>query len=161
MMAELAARADDLRLDLFGGFRMTAGGRPVPISSRRARALIGFLRLARDGSASRERLAGLLWSDRGEEQARASLRQCLLEIRAALTPFAVELIQAGRDSIGLNAGGPASDVSELEHVIAAKDPVALAGALENLADRELLADAGVGGLLIGRASCRERVSSVV
>ena len=84
--------ADGARLDLFGGFRLTANGMPVGVSSRRARGLIAYLCAMRDGSAARERLAGLLWSDRGEEQARASLRQCLLEIKAALNGTGCELI---------------------------------------------------------------------
>jgi DNA-binding SARP family transcriptional activator len=134
------------RLDLFGGFRLTAGGHSVAISSRRARALIGYLCTVRDGAASRERLAGLLWSDRGEEQARASLRQCLLEIRSALSPAGFELIEAGRETIRLRRDGPASDVAELEAALGGKDAAGLTRVLERLGNVQLLADAGVGGL---------------
>jgi DNA-binding SARP family transcriptional activator/TolB-like protein len=53
---------------------------------KKARALLGYL-AAQDGQAvSRERLADLLWPYQGSEQARHSLRNCLLELRKALGP---------------------------------------------------------------------------
>ena len=72
------------RCRVFGVFAVEAPQGPIRIRSRRARALLGYLLLAPPGGATRERLSGLLWSDRGEEQARASLRQCLLELRKEL-----------------------------------------------------------------------------
>src|SRR5215468_5059117 len=51
---------------------------------KKARALLGYL-AAQDGRVvSRERLADLLWPYQGSEQARHSLRNCLLELRKAL-----------------------------------------------------------------------------
>ncbi len=51
---------------------------------KKARALLAYL-AAEDGRAvSRERLADLLWPYQGSEQARHSLRNCLLELRKAL-----------------------------------------------------------------------------
>jgi DNA-binding SARP family transcriptional activator len=58
---------------------------------KKARALLGFLAAQQGGQAvSRERLADLLWPYQGSDQARHSLRNCLLELRKALGP------QAGR-----------------------------------------------------------------
>jgi DNA-binding SARP family transcriptional activator/TolB-like protein/Tfp pilus assembly protein PilF len=55
---------------------------------RKARALMAYL-AAQDGSpVSRERLADLLWPYQGSDQARHSLRNCLLELRKALGPDA-------------------------------------------------------------------------
>jgi len=51
--------------------------------ARKTRGMVAFLALAPGGSATREKLAGLLWSDRQEEQARGSLRQSVTELRAA------------------------------------------------------------------------------
>src|SRR6516162_3332126 len=54
----------------------------------KARALLGYL-AAQDGQAvRRERLSDLLWPYQGSEQARHSLRNCLLELRKALGPSA-------------------------------------------------------------------------
>ncbi len=139
-------RSDGVRLELFGGFRLLAGGGPVTVSSRRARALMGYLCLARDGAAPRERLAAMLWSDRGEDQARASLRQCLLEIKAALAPRGLDLIDASREMVRLRGGPPPSDIADLEQAMAGKDPAGLTRALDTLGSQQLMADPGVGGL---------------
>jgi TolB-like protein len=70
------------RLELLGGFRLIAAdGREIPVSGKKNRALLAILALAPGCSASREAIAGLLWSDRGEQQARNSLRQSLLALR--------------------------------------------------------------------------------
>src|SRR6201982_3509680 len=51
---------------------------------KKARALLGYLAAQGGQSVSRERLADLLWPYQGSEQARHSLRNCLLELRKAL-----------------------------------------------------------------------------
>ena len=53
---------------------------------KKARALIGYLAAQGGQAVSRERLADLLWPYQGSEQARHSLRNCLLELRKALGP---------------------------------------------------------------------------
>src|ERR1700749_3034835 len=51
---------------------------------KKARALLAFLAAQGCQPVSRERLADLLWPYQGSEQARHSLRNCLLELRKAL-----------------------------------------------------------------------------
>ena len=51
---------------------------------KKARGLLGFLAAQGGQGVSRERLADLLWPYQGSEQARHSLRNCLLELRKAL-----------------------------------------------------------------------------
>jgi DNA-binding SARP family transcriptional activator/TolB-like protein len=51
---------------------------------KKARALIAYLAAQGGHPVSRERLADLLWPYQGSEQARHSLRNCLLELRKAL-----------------------------------------------------------------------------
>src|SRR6266851_2086310 len=55
---------------------------------KKARALLGYLAAQGGQAISRERLADLLWPYQGSEQARHSLRNCLLELRKALGPSA-------------------------------------------------------------------------
>ncbi|WP_344708322.1 tetratricopeptide repeat protein [Sphingomonas humi] len=55
-------------------------GAVIPVRGRKTRALLLFL-TASGARVSRESVAALLWSDRGGDQARASLRQCLHELR--------------------------------------------------------------------------------
>src|SRR5918993_690303 len=85
--ARLLAEAPTLaRLDLLvlGPVRASVGGRAIRLRSRKARALLGYLALCDRGEETRERLVGLLWSESGEEKARASLRQVVHELREAL-----------------------------------------------------------------------------
>jgi DNA-binding SARP family transcriptional activator/TolB-like protein len=61
---------------------------------KKARALIAYLAAQGGQTVSRERLADLLWPYQGSEQARHSLRNCLLELRKALGPRAAEYLAA-------------------------------------------------------------------
>jgi len=70
-----------VNLKVFGGFALLVGDRAVPTLPRKARALLAYLAVHPDRSMSREGVAELIWSDRGPEQARHSLRQTLTVIR--------------------------------------------------------------------------------
>jgi DNA-binding SARP family transcriptional activator/TolB-like protein/Tfp pilus assembly protein PilF len=61
---------------------------------KKARALLGYLAAQGGQAVSRERLADLLWPYQGSEQARHSLRNCLLELRKALGPSGVGYLVA-------------------------------------------------------------------
>ena len=61
---------------------------------KKARALLGYLAAQGGHAISRERLADLLWPYQGSEQARHSLRNCLLELRKALGPSAARYLVA-------------------------------------------------------------------
>src|SRR5262245_32244473 len=72
-----------LKLRLLGRFEVRDGtGREIAVSARKNRGLLAVLGLA--PSISREQLASLLWSDRGDAQARNSLRQALASLRKDL-----------------------------------------------------------------------------
>jgi DNA-binding SARP family transcriptional activator len=74
-----------LQLRLFGGVELRSDRAPgAPPPGRKVRALLAYLALSPDLPCPREKLMALLWSDRAEEQARASLRQALTELRHAL-----------------------------------------------------------------------------
>ena len=63
---------------------------------------MAMLSVAPRGSRSRVWLRHKLWSDSGEDQASASLRQALLEIRRTLGPVADYVIQADKNTVSLN-----------------------------------------------------------
>ncbi len=92
-----------LSIQILGPFRASAPEGPVEIRSRRARALLGALALAPSRTVTRDGAAALLWPDRDETQARASLRQELAALRKALGPHAGILSTTG-DRIELGAG---------------------------------------------------------
>src|SRR5579875_2495699 len=139
-MSDGDARPAMAHLRLIGRFRLTdATGAAIESPGRRARALLAFLALDGEHAATRERLSGLLWSDRGEPQARASLRQCLLEWRNVMGPAALDLLEVGRETIALKPGTLRTDVDELRTTLV-QGAGAMASALRGLADAHLLDD---------------------
>ena len=73
------------RLRLLGGFEFAdKTGAVVALTSRKGRSLLAYLALNPDRRHDRGELAALLWGDRGETQARDSLKQCLLSLRKAI-----------------------------------------------------------------------------
>ena len=101
------------RLDLLGGFRLTSGnGRLVDVLAKKNRALLGILSLAPHHEATRERLIGLLWSDRGEEQARSSLRQALASLRKDLAALDGDSLVLMGDRVRLDPNLVTVDVGE-------------------------------------------------
>jgi DNA-binding SARP family transcriptional activator len=101
---------------------------------RKARAIIAYLATQRGASVSRERLAGILWTDRGDQQARASLRQTLFEF-ARTTAAAPGLLVIERDHLRVAVSALTSDVGELETLAGSDDVEALAQALAKKGDR--------------------------
>ncbi|MGB8811700.1 MAG: tetratricopeptide repeat protein [Paracoccaceae bacterium] len=77
-------------------------GRDCTPRGAKARGLVALLALSPDRKRTRRWLEAKLWSDRGPEQASGSLRQTLLEVRAALGNAADALV-ADRESIGFTA----------------------------------------------------------
>jgi len=74
-----------LELTLFFGFRARLrSGQEVALPTKKAKLLLARLALPPGEVHARERLADLLWSDRGDAQARASLRQALTALRKAV-----------------------------------------------------------------------------
>ncbi|MEO7027531.1 MAG: BTAD domain-containing putative transcriptional regulator, partial [Caulobacteraceae bacterium] len=139
--------AEHARLRLFGRFALhDAKGEAIEISSRRGRALVGYLALAADHEASRERLCGLLWSDRAEAQARASLRQCVLELREALARGGLDLLDIDRERIALRPRSLVSDVDELANFVAARDSDGALAILERTGTAVLLEGLELRGL---------------
>ena len=105
-----------VHLTLLGAFSITLDGREISLPTRKAAALLTFLALDQDQSRSRSRLADLLWSRSGAEQARQSLRQALFAIRKALGEL--EIFETDEDLIRLRPGLVTSDAAEL---LAARD----------------------------------------
>lgn len=90
-----------IELHLFGPLRIAApDGRPVMGVSRRAQGLLVYLACQDGMRAERSGIADLLWSDRDEAQARASLRQELSVLRRVLGA----VVEADRQGIWLIPG---------------------------------------------------------
>lgn len=109
---------------LFGGMELRdADGQELTVDTRKARALLAFLIVESGRWHARERLAGLLWGERGDTQARNSLNQALYELRKLETDL--EIIERETDRLRLKAGSIDCDVHRFEGFLTS-DPMAAA-----------------------------------
>ncbi|MCR0981499.1 BTAD domain-containing putative transcriptional regulator [Roseomonas populi] len=109
-MPDGSPSAPPLRVALLGPVRAwEADGREIALPTRRARALLGILLLARGRPVGRPRLAALLWERSGEAEARASLRQAVLGLSRALG----DLVRRDGESLRADPALCETDVLEL------------------------------------------------
>lgn len=109
--AEPCRETAPARLCLLGGFELRdANGIAGSLPTRKAQLLLAYLALPAGLAHAREKLAGLFWGERQDEQARGSLRNALAAIRAALGPDA---LGSERDSVELVPGVLELDVDRL------------------------------------------------
>ncbi|HSM70201.1 MAG TPA: BTAD domain-containing putative transcriptional regulator, partial [Anaerolineales bacterium] len=119
----------DLRL--LGSFELaqTEGEAPVRLGAK-PQALLAYLAMSAGKSVPRGRLAGLLWGERDEENARHSLSQALSTIRGALGPDGNYLIQAAVDGIRLEEANIDVDAKSFERLANSKEQAKLLQARE-------------------------------
>jgi TolB-like protein len=120
------------RLFLLGRFAAEFDCDPpksIRIAGKKGRALLAYLAMHPEHSASREHLATLLWCDQSDEFARHSLRQCLARLRSELQASTAEWLILDRDSVRLRTQGLGVDALEF----AALADAARADALERAA----------------------------
>ena len=115
-------------MTLFGRFRAFAGDADIRPRGRKAAAILAFVASQDRRSAPRTKLADLLWSDRAPEQARASLRQSIAELRSAVP----EALVISREDVSLHAGAVTSDAEQIAMAAARGDMVALARSLDDI-----------------------------
>jgi predicted ATPase/DNA-binding SARP family transcriptional activator len=122
-----------LEIRLLGQFNLRRDDVPIEMSSRPARTLLAYLVLTRGTHHPRERLAGLLWPNSSESNARKNLRQALWHLRKSI---GYTYLQVDSRSIAFNS---------------ASDFWLDIGLLEDLADSDLEAEVSVyeGELLPG------------
>lgn len=107
-----------LKLRLLGGFEMRrATGEVVDVPGQKDRALLAFLAIASADAHPREHLAGMLWSERGDRQARDSLKQTLVRLRRCLEAADHGALRADRQSIGLDRDWISVDALAFERLV--------------------------------------------
>lgn len=126
-MPPIADQSARIALTLFGTFHVSADGVEIAVRGRKACALLAYLALVSGHRATREQVADLLWTDRGPDQARASLRQTLAELRASSTM--AEALAIDRFAIALCEGAFISDLARIMAAGAGGDVAALARAI--------------------------------
>lgn len=73
-----------LEMRLLGQFDVRVDDQPVEIPSRPAQSLLAYLALNSGKSQRREKLAGMLWPDSDESNARSNLRHALWRLRGTI-----------------------------------------------------------------------------
>jgi DNA-binding SARP family transcriptional activator/TolB-like protein len=136
-----------LHVRLLGGFECrSAKGDAIVFPTRKVRALFAYLAADQGQPRRREKLAGLLWADRAEAQARADLRKSLSRLRQALPEAARHGLVADGEQVALRP-----DLIEVD--LALFERSAVDGTPETL---ERAATLYRGPLLEGLADCGEQ-----
>ena len=91
-----------LEVRLLGQFDVRLHGQAVEIPSRPAQSLLAYLLLNAGTTHRRERLAGLLWPEASEGNARSNLRHAIWRLRRALGPAAGGCLQADNFAVAFN-----------------------------------------------------------
>jgi len=109
-----------LALTVLGKFgaRLTSGP-AISLPTKKTKLLLAYLALTPGGMHSREDLMALLWSDRGDEQAQASLRQAVWALRKRLGRADPSPFVADRETIRLAPAAVEVDAVEFEKLVAA------------------------------------------
>jgi TolB-like protein/Tfp pilus assembly protein PilF len=103
-----------LELVLLGGFQARAAGQEIDVPGRKERALLAVLAIPAGEARSRDKLAGLLWSHRGDSQARESLKQAVFKLRRSLDCLKPSPLLTDREFVRLERAAVAVDVAEFE-----------------------------------------------
>lgn len=107
--------AAEFELSLIGGCTLFGPDRRlIRIANKKASAILAYLALSSTGVESREKLAGLLWSESGEEQARASLRQCLKQLRLLFQKVGFDAFETPREAVSLDRSKLRVDVEQVQ-----------------------------------------------
>jgi TolB-like protein len=135
---------------LFGRFELRSpDGTEIVISNRRVRALLAMLCLVPNEPIERDYLSRLLWPGRFEAHAKASLRQCLLELGKSFGSEGQAIVEVTRSRVSLHPGAIRTDLGELERALQAGDydtaakrlaAIGTAPMLENMEFGEAFAD---------------------
>ena len=108
-----------LQVWLLGQFEIKLDGRRVVLAARAAQSLLAYLMLSAGTPHRREKLAGLLWSELPEENARRNLRHEIWRIRKALvSPNApnAEYILSDEFTLTFNRDAPFwLDAAQFQH----------------------------------------------
>ena len=121
-----------LRLQLLGDYQIhDQTGALVTLSAKKSQALLAYLAVKPAQRVSRDKMANLLWSSTGPEQARQSLRQLLSTLRKELSTISPDqkLLIEESDFLGVDGSIIVADVAELEVLLATGTEDALANAI--------------------------------
>ena len=110
------------KVSLLGDFRLyTTTHEEVTIKGKKNAALLASILLEPDKRINRGDAEALLWSQRSSDQAKASLRQCLSELRKQLEGYDNLHLETDRLEISLGLEGVEIDTEEILRVASGRD----------------------------------------
>ncbi len=113
-----AVTPPSLRLTLLGGFELgPPRGEPIPLPRKKAQALLAYLALRPAETQPRDKLAALLWGELSDDRARHGLRQCLVDLRKALSSLAPSALVIEPECERLEPHGLEVDVAVFERLV--------------------------------------------
>jgi DNA-binding SARP family transcriptional activator len=119
-----ANSAAPLQVRLLGQFDVRCNGLAVEIASRPAQALLAYLLLNAGVPQRREKLAGLLWPEASESNARSNLRHAVWRLRRALAAGEHPYLMADNFTVTFDAAAPYwLDTAALEQAAAPELPL--------------------------------------
>ncbi len=108
-----------IRLYLLGGFRLeNTAGEVLTIPLRKAEALFAYLAMAPGKTASREKLATLLWGESDQQRARQSLRQALFALSREFAQAEVSGLRMESQMVSLDPDAVWVDACEFQALAA-------------------------------------------
>lgn len=132
-------------IKVFGRFRIIDSiGNEIDIANKRARAILVMLCVAKDNTLDREFIASTLWAGRYTAQAKASLRQCLLDLSKLAPKVGGELLVVTRKQVRLNHPFINTDWSLLSTALKQQNAQAITAYLLKMDNQVLLDQFHVG-----------------
>jgi class 3 adenylate cyclase/DNA-binding SARP family transcriptional activator len=106
--------ADRIAVSVIDGLSLsTERGDPLPLRSRKAQALVGYLALAARSQDTRDRVAALMWPDRSLTDARRALAKAVRSVDQAIGPTSSEALVRQSRSLALNPARTDVDVTRI------------------------------------------------
>ena len=134
-----------LNVSLFGTFKLCdIHGSEIVITNRRARTILAMLCLVPDEPIDRELISKLLWPGRFPAQARASLRQCLLNLGKLLDASGTDILDVSRTQVRLNQETIYTDLMSLEEALEKSEFISASEHLTRMGSKPLLDDMQFG-----------------
>lgn len=100
-MSAPAERDPDVTISLCGSFGILGSQGSWRPRSLKGQAIIAYLALKPDHQESRQKIAGLLWSESDEVNARVALRQVLSNLRKDERTFGMDLLVSSKSTLQL------------------------------------------------------------
>nr|WP_280115508.1 BTAD domain-containing putative transcriptional regulator [Roseibium hamelinense] len=96
---------------------LTADGKPIPVKTRKAFAILVFILRAPARTVTRDLLADTFWSGAEREKAVQSLRQALRQIRVALEPAGADVLVTRSGTTSIQDIALSFDLEEIERCV--------------------------------------------